>query len=52
MEGPEAHDLLIRTVGTEKLVFGTNFGGWDTPSQTDTFAASLAGNARRLLRLA
>jgi hypothetical protein len=33
------------------MVYGTNFGGWDTPSTTDEFDASLTPNARRLLRL-
>jgi hypothetical protein len=33
------------------MVYGTNFGGWDTPTATDDFDASLTPNAHRLLRL-
>lgn len=51
-EGRAAHDMLVDTLGTERLVFGTNFGGWDTPREVDDFAAGLTGNAERLLRLA
>jgi len=29
------------TVGIERMVYGTNFGGWDTPATTDEFDASL-----------
>ena len=46
-----ARELLVDTVGTERLVYGTNFGGWDTPDHADDFAASLTPNAERLLRL-
>ena len=52
VEGQAAQDLLIKTVGKERLVFGTNFGGWDTPKEAATvFAASLTPNAEKLLRL-
>lgn len=51
-EGHAAHDMLVDTLGTERLVYGTNFGGWDTPREVDDFAASLTSNAERLLRLA
>jgi aminocarboxymuconate-semialdehyde decarboxylase len=51
-EGDAAHDMLVATLGTERLVYGTNFGGWDTPRHVDDFAASLTPNAERLLRLA
>jgi hypothetical protein len=34
------------------MVYGTNFGGWDTPTTTDDFDAGLTPNAERLLRLA
>jgi hypothetical protein len=44
--------MLVDTLGTQRLVYGTNFGGWDTPRQVDAFAASLSANAERLLRLA
>ena len=50
-EGAAAHDMLVDTLGTQRLVYGTNFGGWDTPRQVDAFAASLSANAERLLRL-
>lgn len=51
MEPGRARDLLIEVVGTERLVYGTNFGGWDTPTATDHFDASLTANAERLLRI-
>ncbi len=31
VEGQGALDLLIETVGQDRLAYGTNFGGWDTP---------------------
>ncbi|MDG2111695.1 MAG: amidohydrolase family protein [Actinomycetota bacterium] len=49
--GP-ARDLVTSIVGTDRMVYGTNFGGWDTPAQTDDFDAGLTPNAERLLRLA
>ena len=51
VDGEPAHKRMVEVFGTEKLVYGTNFGGWDTPSKADDFAASLAANAERLLRL-
>ena len=51
VEGQGALDLLIETVGQDRLVYGTNFGGWDTPGETSDFDASLTPNAERLLRL-
>lgn len=48
--GP-ARDLVIDAVGTDRMVFGTNMGGWDAPSGTDAFDASLTPNAEQLLRL-
>ncbi|MEO1064712.1 MAG: amidohydrolase family protein [Actinomycetota bacterium] len=48
--GP-ARGLVADAVGTERMVFGTNLGGWDTPTSTDAFDASLTPNAERLLRL-
>ena len=48
--GP-ALDLVAATVGTDRMVYGTNFGGWDTPTATTDFDASLTPNAERLLRL-
>jgi aminocarboxymuconate-semialdehyde decarboxylase len=49
--GPLA--LLIEAAGTERLVLGTNFAGWDAghapaPGELDT---TLSRNAHRLLRL-
>ncbi len=44
---------LAEQVGTERLVFGTNFAGWDAdgPGELPTVqGADLAVNARRLLR--
>ena len=51
VDGEAAHQMLVDTVGHDRLVYGTNFGGWDTPAHADDFAASLTGNAQRLLRL-
>lgn len=52
MHDDRALDLLVERVGTQRLVWGTNFAGWDAPQ---AFApprcdAPLADNARRLLR--
>lgn len=46
-------DLLTGLVGDDRLVFGTNFAGWDAPEDLAAHAppAKLADNARRLLRL-
>jgi len=43
-------ELLERVVGRERLVLGTNFAGWDQPSDGEALAAPawLADNARRL----
>ncbi|MBI1181767.1 MAG: amidohydrolase family protein [Alphaproteobacteria bacterium] len=52
MNDDRALDLLIERVGTDRLVYGTNFAGWDQPETVhvpDT-PIDLAGNARRLLR--
>ena len=53
MDAPAALDLLVETVGTDRLVFGTNYGGWDSGGghARDPFTAGLEHNARRLLRL-
>jgi len=51
VDGETAHNRLIEVVGKDRLVYGTNFGGWDTPSAADAFAASLTPNAEKLLRL-
>jgi aminocarboxymuconate-semialdehyde decarboxylase len=51
--GHEAREALVAMVGTERLVFGTNFGGWDSAhgEATEPFVEGLSGNAERLLRL-
>jgi aminocarboxymuconate-semialdehyde decarboxylase len=51
LEPGAARDLVVATVGVDRMVYGTNFGGWDTPATTDDFDASLTSNAHRLLRL-
>ena len=51
LEPGAARDLVVDTVGEGRMVYGTNFGGWDTPVATDAFDASLTPNANRLLRL-
>jgi aminocarboxymuconate-semialdehyde decarboxylase len=51
VDGETAHNRLVEVVGHDRLVYGTNFGGWDTPSAADEFAASLTPNAEKLLRL-
>jgi len=47
-----ALDMLVRIVGTERLVYGTNFAGWDQPEDGEhgPLSPALADNARRLLR--
>jgi aminocarboxymuconate-semialdehyde decarboxylase len=47
-------DLLERRVGQDRLVYGTNFAGWDAPDAAHHAPpkANLADNARRLLRKA
>jgi len=44
--------LLTNIVGDQRLVFGTNFAGWDQPEEIHIGpeAAKLSNNARRLLR--
>ena len=53
--GPRALAALIAAMGTDRLVGGTNFAGWDQtadPSFGDPdLAATLDANSRRLLRL-
>lgn len=51
LEPGPARDMVTATVGIERMVYGTNFGGWDTPTETDDFDASLTASAERLLRL-
>lgn len=51
LEPGPARDMVTATVGLERMVYGTNFGGWDTPTTTDEFDASLTASAEKLLRL-
>jgi aminocarboxymuconate-semialdehyde decarboxylase len=46
-------DLLIETANPERLVLGTNFGGWDSssPAEVERLPIDMEANARRLLRL-
>lgn len=46
-------DLLTGLIGDDRLVFGTNFAGWDAPDDLASHRppAKLADNARHLLRL-
>ena len=45
--------LLTGMIGDDRLVFGTNFSGWDAPEDMTSHlpAEKLADNARKLLRL-
>jgi len=47
-----ALELLTRIVGEKKLLYGTNFAGWDQPEAGahGPVSPALADNARRLLR--
>ena len=53
--GPRALAALVATMGSERIVAGTNLAGWDQsldPSHGDAgLAATFDANARRLLRL-
>ncbi|MGA9278760.1 amidohydrolase family protein [Ilumatobacter sp.] len=51
LEPGPARDLVVDTVGVDRMVYGTNFGGWDSPTAADDFDASLTPNAHRLLRM-
>ena len=51
LEPGAAHDYVVSVVGKDRMVYGTNFGGWDTPDETTEFDRSLGTNAERLLRL-
>ncbi|NJN50721.1 MAG: amidohydrolase family protein [Gammaproteobacteria bacterium] len=46
-------ELLVERVGLDRLVFGSNFAGWDQPDGEEVAGApaELADNARRLLRI-
>ena len=46
--------LLAEHAGTDRLVYGTNFAGWDSGAgdqDVGGLARTLAANAERLLRL-
>lgn len=54
LNSPRSEAFFIETVGRDRLVYGTNFAGWDAPDadaghKPETY---LADNARRLLRAA
>jgi aminocarboxymuconate-semialdehyde decarboxylase len=53
----ESLALLTEVMGAERLVFGTNFAGWDAGgahavAEVGDLAPVLSANAARLLRLA
>ena len=48
--GPQCQ-MMVDMVGEDRCVYGTNFGGWDTPPAADDFAARLTPNAEKLMRL-
>lgn len=50
---PRSFKLLQDVVGTDRLVLGTNFAGWDQAEihHSPEFLALMADNARRLLRV-
>lgn len=52
MHDDRAAQLLAERVGTGRLIYGTNFAGWDAPAvfTPPAIDAPLADNARRLLR--
>ena len=51
--GPEQQAMLARCAAPERLVYGTNFAGWDAPEDPASHLPPphYADNARRLLRL-
>ena len=53
LNSPESKALLTSLHGEARMVFGTNFAGWDAPDAATpvTVPAAYAENARRLLRL-
>jgi aminocarboxymuconate-semialdehyde decarboxylase len=54
VDGAGSYDLLVSAVGDDRLVYGTNFAGWDAPDSAAEHRPplKLADNARRLLRMA
>src|SRR3954447_1683363 len=56
VHSPESVALLTEVMGTERLVFGTNFAGWDAGgthavAEVGDLTPVLSANATRLLRL-
>ena len=51
VHGEKSQAMLFDIIGEERLVYGTNFGGWDTPKKLEDFAPDLTENAKKLLRL-
>ena len=53
LNSPRSEEFFIATVGRERLVYGTNFVGWDAPDADSAHKPEphLAENARRLLRV-
>ena len=51
IEGQSAKSLLYEFANNQKIVFGTNFGGFDTPETIHPDAVALSVNAKKLLRL-
>lgn len=53
VHSPGALTLLTEMVGSDRLVFGTNFAGWDSGARFDTgpLDDALSRNACALLRL-
>lgn len=53
VHGERQRTLLQSVVAPDRLVFGTNFSGWDSSATTelDATAGQYSANARRLLRL-
>ena len=51
---PTVLNWVIDIMGTEKLLLGTNFAGWDQHAMTQDvpseLATTMADNAKRLLR--
>jgi len=53
VEGAAARERLVAAVGSDRLVYGTNFGGWDSGGAhaRDPEVVALTANAERLLRV-
>ena len=51
--GAREFAFVVDSLGTDRLVYGTNFGGWDkgTGPDTSVLGPTLNANAARLLRL-